>query len=192
MPRSTLSLLLAALLAAPAVAPVARAQAADSAGVGARPIAVPTSGSPNDGCTYDLCALRIEEGIVVQGLHGQQIATTGVLGGLSGRIDWRSDTARAYARRAESRQRTALLLRGASVVTSAAGTVFGYLALRDAGSFGGTASSGAGQTQLYTALGLGAGSWVLSTLSRPVQRQARQQLARAVWWHNRELVRAQR
>jgi hypothetical protein len=178
MPKLIPTFCLAALLAAPS----AHAQSSDAVRAGAAPLRP----APADGCTYDLCALRIEEGIVVQGLHGQQVASVGVLGGLAGRIEWRSDTARAYARRAESKQRTAMLLRGAGVVGTTAAGVLGFLAANAAGD-GGTSASGV-QTRIYAAVGLGAGAWLLEKLGANAHRQARQQLARAVWWHNRELV----
>jgi hypothetical protein len=186
-------------------APGAYAQAPDTGQAGAAAPAVAPTPAPAvgrtqvtaaEGCTYDVCALRIEEGVVLKGVNGHRVTTPSLLGSLTRDVDWRSDLARQYARRADRRHRTARLLRSAGVLASLAGAGLALQAIHggrespgDAGSDGdlaGTARVGTGR--IYTAVGLGVGSTLLGWMGNAAARGARQQLARAVWWHNRELV----
>jgi hypothetical protein len=193
--RPANALLFAAVLAAPALGPSAHAQAADSAHAGASPVTAPpaAAGPAADGCTYDRCALRIEEGIVMQGIEGRRVTTPTLLGGLSGGVEWRSDLARRYARRADARHRTARVLQSVGTLASLAGAGLVLREMQNNQSVTGADDGAPGTARvntgrLYTAAGLVVGSTALGWAGRAVARGARQQLARAVWWHNRELT----
>jgi hypothetical protein len=152
----------------------------------ARPLAAqdPAPASkPAAPCSYDACALRVEEGRVLRGRQGEQV----------GRLRWfsatsllplvgPSDSARFYASEFDRHY-------GAGARWSALGGLAdGVLiaSLLHTTSAAGTNDRWRGRDWLLlggAVVGLGASVYGEHQLKR-----ARRGLARAIWWHNRELA----
>jgi hypothetical protein len=131
-------------------------------------------------CTWDRCALRFEEPWLVAGASGERVGRLGVFSvpPLAERVRG-VDSAEAYALRFVQRQSTGTILSilgGAMVIGS-------YVWLYSEGSWsdGGSATTG----PLVLLLG-GAGVGLVGSLKL---RSARHDMARAIWWYNRELPR---
>lgn len=190
MRRPAPTLLLAALLSAPP----ARAQVADSARVGARP----PNALPNDGCTYDACALRVEEGAVVQGADGRPVGSLGVFGNVGRSVPWRSDAARRYAQSAQAQHRGARFLQTVGYLGQLAGVALFAVAAKDAqdranadaATDNPSGNVSISKSKVYTSLGVTIGGSLLGTIGGAVDSHARKLLSRAVWWNNRELAQA--
>lgn len=172
--------LLTGLLAA---SPAPQAQV-DSGRAGSR------AGGPLASCAYDLCALRIEGGTVVQGAAGRRVGGLGLFSGVARRVDWSSDSALRYARSYQSNHTAAGVIRVLASAGGLAATVLLVQAYRDARDRtvdGGTV--GLDKSQLRTVYGVAIGASVVSFIGGLFERRAKKQLARAIWWHNRELPR---
>jgi hypothetical protein len=165
------------------VSPALRAQV-DSGRAG------PRVGGPLANCTYDTCALRIEGGTVVQGAVGRRVGGLGLFNGVAGRVHWSSDSALRYARSYQSNHTAAGVTRVLASAGGLAATVLLVQAYRDARDrtvAGGTV--GLDKSRLRTVYGVAIGSSVVSFVGGLFERRAKKQLARAIWWHNRELPR---
>jgi hypothetical protein len=140
---------------------------------------VPTVGSMPVACTYETCALRIENGFfsinLVKGQSGEKVSR---LGGFGSGVDVLlagPDSAARYARSyvTASRWSNGLTLIG--------GIAFG-LAIASIDDWN---DSSIGSTEAVVAVA-GAGILVVSI---PFSLKAQRSLARAVWWYNEELAR---
>ena len=144
----------------------------------------PASASPVV-CSYDVCALRLEEGRILQGRQGAEV----------GRLRWLnatpllplvgpSDSARFYA--AEFDRRYARGSRWAALGSVSSGVVVAYMIDSNYGTASNTSWSRGDWALLGgLVLSIGAGTYGQHQLER-----ARRGLARAIWWHNRESVSA--
>jgi hypothetical protein len=141
-------------------------------------------------CAYDACALRIEGGSVVQGAAGKRVAGLGIFSNVAGRVRWSSDSALRYARSYGSNHTAAGVTRGLASAGGIVATVLlvqAYLDARERGVDGGTV--GLDRSKLNAVYGVAIGSSVVGFVGRLFEGHARKQLARAIWWHNRELPR---
>jgi hypothetical protein len=141
-------------------------------------------------CAYDACALRIEGGSVVQGAAGRRVAGLGIFSNVAGRVHWSSDSALRYARSYGSNHTAAGVTRGLASAGGIVATVLlvqAYLDARDREVGGGTLELD--QSKLHAVYGVAIGSTVVGFVGRLFEGHARKQLARAIWWHNRELPR---
>ena len=136
-------------------------------------------------CSYDVCALRVEENRILQGRQGEEV----------GRMRWlnatsllplvgRSDSARFYA--ADFDRRYARGSRWAALGSVSSGVVVVYMIDSNFGTTPNTRWSRGDWTLLGgLVVSLGASIYGQHELER-----ARRGLARAIWWHNRESVSA--
>ena len=136
-------------------------------------------------CSYDVCALRVEEGRIIQGRRGQEV----------GRLRWlnatpllplvsASDSARFYA--TDFDRRYAVGSRWAALGAVSGGVVLASMVSSNYGASTNTRWSGGDWALLGgLVLSIGAGTYGQHQLER-----ARRGLARAIWWHNREFVSA--
>jgi hypothetical protein len=148
-------------------------------GVGAVP-AVGAQQVPAGPCTYDRCALRFEDPWMVAGQAGMRVGRVGFL--VSSHLaEWvrGSDSALAFAQRFEQRQSTGNILN----VLGGLMVVGGYLWGMSESQWNGGGGNEAGP--LILILG-GAGIGIAGSLQI---RAARRDLARAIWWYNRDLPR---
>jgi hypothetical protein len=185
-------------------ASVAAAQRADSLATGARRdfsgVGASTAPNPTRGvastaaCTYDVCALRVEGASVVQGADGRHIAGLGVMGNLGEQVPWRSEEARRYAGSAQSAHRGARFLQAAGFLSQLAGVALVTVAMNDASDrVQAAVSSESGEvtvnkSKIYPGVAVSLGGTALSAIGGAVDRRARNLLARAVWWNNREIA----
>jgi hypothetical protein len=140
--------------------------------------AAPLAAAGAQGCTYDRCALR-REGVffsqrIVAGVEGRVAARQGFGG-------FRLDSALAGSERAltEARVHRRESRRGGALML--AGSVLGAVALADAVRTEGDLSDARTGVLLGGAALSLAGGWRLQIADRA--------LARAIWWHNRDLPR---
>jgi hypothetical protein len=176
--------LLLALLSALWALPTAAAAQTDTLLPG------PRLSRPGALCAYDACALRIEGGSVVQGAAGSRVAGLGIFSNVAGRVRWSSDSALHYARSYGSNHTAAGVTRGLASAGGIVATVLlvqAYLDARDRAGDGGTV--GLDRSKLHAVYGVAIGSSVVGFVGRLFEGHARKQLARAIWWHNRELPR---
>lgn len=126
------------------------------------------------GCTYDLCAVRLQSGRIVQGIGGKRIASLGIFSSRIPVFEQASDSVRAHYTSFRSAERTGALL---EVVALAAMTT-GLVLITDRGN-----STDAGQVVFFAGLGVSFGG-------RFAIRSAANHLSQAVWWYNRALARS--
>jgi hypothetical protein len=141
-------------------------------------------------CAYDACALRIEGGSVVQGAAGRHVAGLGVFSNVAGRIRWSSDSAQHYASSYSSNHTAGAVTRVLAWLGGAVATgllVDAYLDARDRAVEGGTVALD--KSKLHAVYGVAIGSSVLGFVGNLFEGHARKRLSRAIWWHNRELLR---
>ena len=136
-------------------------------------------------CSYDVCALRVEESRILQGRHGEEV----------GRLRWlnatpllplvgTSDSARFYA--TDFDHRYARGSRWAALGSVSSGVVVVYMIDSNYGAASHTRFSRGDWALLGgLVLSIGASAYGQHELAR-----ARRGLARAIWWHNRESVSA--
>jgi hypothetical protein len=141
-------------------------------------------------CPYDACALRLEAGKVLQGAAGRKVAGLGAFSSVMG-IEWSSDSARRYARSYQGNHTGATVV---NTISLAASLVAGYLLFKaydDARDRlpEGQGTVGLDKSRLNAVYGVAIGSALFRTVGGLLDRKARRQLSRAVWWHNRELAR---
>ena len=129
-------------------------------------------------CSYDRCALRVEDTWLsrrlVVGPEGRTVARLGLGGPSLVNIVQRSDSAVAHARRYERAQATGAVLTLVGTIGSLA--TFVAAAQRDAGD---------GRDALVA---VNIGSLVVGLVGQGFQIRARRELARSLWWHNRAVV----
>ncbi|MGI8499358.1 MAG: hypothetical protein ACR2OG_17435 [Gemmatimonadaceae bacterium] len=143
-------------------------------------------------CTYDQCSLRLEESSVLQGIEGRQVARLSTFSNVVSSVPWLNDSARAYARSARSSHVGATLMKTLGFGSSVAGIALGVKAVKDARDRANAtpdATAVIDEKDVYTALGFQVGGWVLNRIGEAIDSHARKTLARAVWWHNRDLSR---
>lgn len=132
------------------------------------------------GCTYDDCAIRVEDGWfsrrLIQGTEGREVARLGIGGPSPVAILGVNDQAALHARRYQSRQRTGTTL----TIVGAVGSIATYIALLDRHEDGSTRN---------TLIAINIGSLITSYVGRSYLQSARRELDRAVWWFNRDASR---
>ncbi len=169
--------------------PSGRAEAQAAATVG------PTQRAAAAACTYDQCALRLEESSIRQGMEGRFLGDLSVFSNISTSVPWLNDSARTFARRAHSGHTQSVVVRALGAASYIAGIVVASQAVKEGSdrASGTTVTTGNDATikrsEFYTGLGLELGGAVLSWVSDGMDRRARSMLSRAVWWHNRDVAR---
>lgn len=138
-------------------------------------VVVTVGGQP---CSYDACALRVEDGWfsrrLLRGPEGTVVARLGIGGPSLASVVQISDSAVQHARRYQSAQRTGTVLTTIGSLGALAAVVALNLQDRDvddeaiAVNIAGLAVWIAGNTYLY---------------------KARRELSRSVWWYNRAVAR---
>jgi hypothetical protein len=132
------------------------------------------------GCTYDDCAIRVEDGWfsrrIIQGTGGREVARLGIGGPNAVTILGVNDQAARHARRYQSRQRTGTTL----TLIGAVGSIATYIALLD---------SFEEESKRNTLIAINIGSLVTSYIGRGYLQSARRELDRAVWWFNQDASR---
>lgn len=141
-------------------------------GLGAVPVRAQTPTGPD--CTYDNCALRLEEGKLRRGVAGEQVGKLGWLGGGTDVLLAGPDSAAHYARLFSRTQRGTWL----SAIVAAVGLTAIRLVAWDDASDGVLWASAAGMPLTFYALD------AVSTRERVAERSAH----RAVWWYNRQFT----
>ena len=148
---------------------------------------------------YDACALRVEGKRIVRGPSGELVLRMSPYTDVAQRVDWLSDSARAHASKYQPRRAMAANLRLLAWGTTIASSILGYQVYRDykrqadevtAQQRAGvpvTATIKLNQSKLTAGSVLSATGFVASWTAGRVETSARTQLARAVWWHNREV-----
>ena len=155
----------------------------------------PTQRAAASACTYDQCALRLEESSVRQGMEGRFLGDLSIFSNISTSVPWFNDSARTFARRAQSGHTQSTAVRALGVVSYIAGIVVASRAVKEgadraSGTTGTTGNDATiKQSEFYTGLGLELGGAVLGWIADGMDRRARSMLSRAVWWHNRDLSR---
>ena len=142
-----------------------------------------TVSTPSASCSYDVCSLRLEENRIVQGRYGEEV----------GRLQWlnatpllplvgSSDSARFYA--TDFDHGYAVGSRWAALGAVSSGVVLAYMVDANFSSSTNTRWS-QGDWALLGGLVLSVGA---SVYGQHQLERARRGLARAIWWHNRELA----
>jgi hypothetical protein len=125
-------------------------------------------------CTYDECALRLQSGQLVRGLEGKRVARLGLFPPRIAIFEQGSDSVRAHYSSFRSAQRTGAIVQ----LVGLAATTTGAIIVLAQGRPG-----GAGEVLFLGGFGLSfGGSFAF--------RSSGNHLSHAVWWYNRELVRA--
>lgn len=129
-------------------------------------------------CTYDSCAVRVEDGWfsrkIVQGTSSQEVARLGFGGPDPVMLLGVNDQARAHAQAYKSRQRTGTTL---SLIGSI-GSIVTYIMLFDDQS---------SESRRNTLVAINIGSLVTAYVGRSYLQSARRELDRSVWWFNSEV-----
>lgn len=132
------------------------------------------------GCTYDDCAIRVEDGWfsrrIIQGTDGREVARLGIGGPNAVTVLGVNDQATQHAMRYQSRQRVGTVLS----VIGAVGSIATYIALLD---------HYEDDSKRNTLMAINIGSLITSYVGRSYTQSARRELDRAVWWFNREATR---
>lgn len=148
---------------------------------------------------YDACALRVEGKRIVRGTSAELVLRMSPYTDVARRVDWLSDSARAYAAKYQPRRAMAANLRLLAWGTTIASSILGYQVYRDykRQADAVTAQQRAGvpvtarieldQSKLTVGSVLSATGFVAAWTAGRIETAARTQLARAVWWHNREI-----
>jgi hypothetical protein len=148
---------------------------------------------------YDACALRVEGKRIVRGPSGELVLRMSPYTDVARRIEWLSDSARAYASKYQPRRAMAANLRLLAWGTTIASSILGYQVYRDykRQADAVTAQQRAGvpvtarieldQPKLTVGSVLSTTGFIASWTAGRIETAARTQLARAVWWHNREI-----
>ena len=138
-------------------------------------LAVPASAQRSTApCPYDECALRIKSATftappaLVRGLQDEQLARLGLFQAPITQYMLRSDSAAVYARKYDDTYDTGGVLTIVGTVLSIASPII----------FRGTV-----RKILWTTAGIG-----ISVYGGIITNRANDHLARAIWWHNRELT----
>jgi hypothetical protein len=150
-------------------------------------------------CGYAECALRVDRKRIVQGQSGEVLVRLGPYTGVANRVNWLSDSARVHAERYGVRRSTAASLRLLAWGMSIGSAVLGYHVydryheqadrIRAQQEAGGPVTERLELDKSKLALGsaLSIGAFAAGWIAGRVNEDARTELARAVWWHNRQL-----
>jgi hypothetical protein len=126
-------------------------------------------------CSYDSCALRVEDGWfsrrLVRGPEGTTVARLGLGGPSLASVVQLSDSAVTHARRYQSAQRAGDIISLVGTV----GSIAALVALDD--------DSDASQT-----IAINVGSAVVFAIGQGFHIKARRELSRSLWWYNREVL----
>lgn len=141
-------------------------------GLVAMPVTAQTPTGPN--CTYDTCALRLEDGKLRRGVSGEEVGKLGWLGGGTDVLLTGPDSAAHYARLFSRTQRSTWLLG----IVAAVGLTAMRLVAWDDVSEGMLWAGTAGTPLTFYALD------AVYTRERVAKRSAH----RAVWWYNRQFT----
>lgn len=144
-----------------------------------------------DTCSYDQCSMRVEEGGVLQGIAGRPVGKLSIFSGV-GSVPWLNDSARVFAKSAQSSHVGATLVKALGYASYFGGVAFAVKASKDAvdrTNAGTGADTSIKKQDLYIILGLEIGGSVLGIIGQTIDSHARKMLSRAVWWHNRDLAR---
>jgi hypothetical protein len=148
---------------------------------------------------YEACALRVEGKRIVRGRSRELVLRMSPYTDVARRVDWLSDSARVYASKYQPRRGMAANLRLFAWGTTIASAIIGYQVIRDYNRQADavTAQQRAGvpvtatiklnKSKLTAGSVLSAAGYVASWSAGRLETAARTQLARAVWWHNREV-----
>ncbi len=130
-------------------------------------------------CSYDRCALRVEDGWfarrVIRGTTGETAARLGWGGPSLASIVGRSDSALVHAEQYRRSQRTGTAL---SLLGSAA-TIVTYVALWD------KTDADSDRNGL---IAVNVGGVVTTYIGTTFLKKARRELDRAIWWYNRDVA----
>lgn len=131
-------------------------------------------------CSYDDCAIRVEDGWfsrrIVQGTESREVARLGIGGPNPVTILGVNDQATMHARNYASKQRVGTTLS----VIGAVGSIATYIALFDVPE---------DNSKRNTLIAVNIGSLVTTYIGRGYLQSARRELDRAVWWFNRDAAR---
>ena len=137
-----------------------------------------TSPLVRQACTYDNCAVRVEDGWfsrkLVQGTQSQEVARLGFGGPDPVMLLGVNDQARAHAEAYKSRQRVGTTL---SLIGSI-GSIVTYIMLFDDQS---------SESRRNTLVAINIGSLITAYAGRSYLQSARRELDRSVWWFNSEV-----
>ena len=150
-------------------------------------------------CSYNECALRVDQKRIVRGESGEVLVRLGPYTGVANRVDWLSDSARVHAARYGTQRSTAATLRILAWGMTIASGVIGYQVYhnyqRQADLV--TAQQAAGgpvtarleleRGKLAVSSALSLGAFATGWMAGQVNEGARTELSRAIWWHNRQL-----
>jgi len=152
-------------------------------------------------CSYAECALRVDRKRIVMGQSGEVLVRLGPYTGVANRVHWLSDSARVHAERFGVRRSTAANLRLLAWGMSISSAVLGYQVYnryhRQADRIRAQQEAGGPVTQrlelekskLAVGSALSIGAFFVGWFAGRVNEDARTELARAIWWHNRQLRR---
>lgn len=168
-----------ALLSLAALLPLAAVPAAaqDAVPDGAR--AAPVTADARQPCTYDACALRVEDGWfgrrVVRGPEGTLVARLGLGGPRLENIVAGSDSAVYHARIYQRAENTGAVL----TLVATIGSIASFIAYtqRDAD-----------DDLRDEVVAVNISALVLGVVGTTFQLRARRELSRALWWHNRAVL----
>jgi len=150
-------------------------------------------------CGYSECALRVDRRRIVVGQSGDVLVRLGPYTSVTNRVNWLSDSARVHAERYGVRRSTAANLRllawGMSISSAVlAGQVYRHYQrqadrVREQQEAGGpvTERLELEKSKLATASALSIGAFAVGWIAGRVNEDARTELGRALWWHNRQL-----
>jgi len=150
-------------------------------------------------CRYSECALRVDSKRIVRGHPGDVVVHLGPYTDVTRRVGWLSDSARVHAARYGPRRSTAASLRLVAWGLTITSGLLGYQVYHDyerqadlvsaQQASGGpvTARLELDKSKLFASSALSAGAFVAGWMAGRLNEAARTELARAVWWHNREL-----
>ncbi len=152
-------------------------------------------------CGYSECALRVEQKRIVRGESREVLVRLGPYTSVTNRVPWLSDSARVHAERYGVRRSTAANLRllawGMSITSGVLGAqVYRHyqrqadlVAAQQAAGGPVTARLELEKSKLAVSSALSLGAFAAGWIAGRVNEDARSELSRAIWWHNRELPR---
>lgn len=150
-------------------------------------------------CGYADCALRVERKRIVMGESSEVLVRLGPYTSVTNRVAWLSDSARVHAERYGVRRSTSANLRllawGLSIGSGVLGAqVYNHYqrqadrvrAQQDAG-LPVTERLTLEKSKLAASSAMSFGALVAGWIAGRVNEDARTELGRAIWWHNRQL-----
>jgi hypothetical protein len=183
----------ALVIALPTLAEAASAQA--GCDQGARVLAGQTQRDQR----YTQCALRVDQKRIMRGQSGEVLLRLGPYTSVTNRVEWLSDSARVHAERYGVRRSTAANLRllawGMTITSVVLGAQVYRNYHRQADRIQAQQDAGGPVTErlelekskLAVGSALSIGAFGVGWIAGRVNEDARAELSRAIWWHNREL-----